>query len=302
VSRERCGGKLPDMMLKESATAAAAVEALRVAEIEAPNAFNPPSGGTMRDSYMTKIDELEGQLGNVFERSSVLDLLHTTRYWFIANNPATPTHLPMFRTVNNAVNKEIRALVDRLTTAHEQFKYLGKWLELSPGTFTLLDSNILMHCQPINTIDWHTELKTVGVGRDQAPRLIVPLAVVNELDRKKFEGGDIPRGRAQKAIKSLRDMRQGVTADAPAIVKAAGGSVVTLEIPRDDIGRMPMTNADNELIDFGQFLKRAGHRTVVIVTRDLTLQIRAERAGLEVVWLDDKYHKDKRPAAVDSDE
>ena len=157
-----------------------------------------------------------------------------------------------------------------------------------------------MHCQPIDTIDWHTELKTVGVGRDQVPRLIVPLAVVNELDRKKFEGGDIPRGRAQKAIKSLRELRQSVTADAPVIVKAAGGSVVTLEIPRDDIGRTPMSDGDNELIEFGQFLKRAGHRAVVIVTRDLTLQIRAERAGLEVIWLNDKYHKDKAAAAADS--
>ena len=289
------------MMLRDHATAAQAVEALWHAVTMTPNAYNAPPGGTVRDSYMDKVDELEGQLGNVFERASVEDLLHTTRYWFIANNPATTTHLPMFRTVNLAVSKEIDKLVKQLEAEQADFKRLSAWLDLGPGPFVLLDCNVLMHCEPIDTIDWRTELASVGGAERSVPRLIVPLAVVKELDRKKVEGtSDRIRGRAQKATKSLRNLRSGVGVDEPAIVKAAHGSELTLEIPRDDIGRSPLTDGDAELIAFGQFLARADHRPVAIVTRDLNLATLAERADLKVAWLDDKYTKDEK-APVDGD-
>lgn len=281
------------MILRDGATAASAQEALRIAHTEVPNAFNAAIGNTMRDSYLEHVDKLESRLGNVLERPSISGLLHTPRYWHIAAASATVNDDPTaLRISNAAVSQEIEALRSRLESAHDQFARLAAWLA-RPGLLTLIDTNILMHCQPPNQIDWSTELKTHGVTRDCPPRLVVPLAVVDELDRKKFEGADTQRRKAQAAIRALRALRHGVGPDEPALFDAAGGSRASLEIPRDDVGRTRLPATDDELIAFGQFVARAGNRPAVLVTRDYGAEVRAARAGLKPVWLDEKYRKDQ---------
>jgi rRNA-processing protein FCF1 len=279
------------MMLREGATAAAAAEVLRVAQIEVHNAHNAPHLGVIRDSYMETVGKFEGQLGNAFDRASVSELLHTTNYWFIAQNWVS-TGMPQLSTINHAVSREIEALEERIKGAYGEFSALAKWFEL-PGLITVVDTNVLMNCEPLDTIDWP---EVPGIGRGVAPRLIVPLSVVEELDRKKFEGGDKPRARAAKAISVLHRLRGSVGVDDPADVVRGGKKVATLEIPHHDIGRARLASTDDELIDFGVFLKRAGDRTVVLVTRDLNLQIKARRGGLDVAWMPDRYLKDKAPA------
>lgn len=283
------------MMLREGVTAESAANALQLAHTEAPNANNAPHMGTMRDSYMETIGKFESQLGNVLDRSSVSDLLHTTSYWFIAQTFVSPG-MPQVSTINHAVSREIKALEERLKDAHATFTALAEWFKF-PGLITVIDTNVLMNCEPLDTIDWP---EVLGLEHGAEPRLVVPLSVVEELDRKKFEGGDKPRARAGKAISLLHRLRSGVGVDAPAPVQCAGGTSATLEIPRHDIGRVRLQSTDDELIDFGGFLKRAagGVRTVVLVTRDFNLEIKAKRHGLEVVWMPGRYLKDK-PTAGD---
>jgi rRNA-processing protein FCF1 len=282
-------------MLREHATAAQAVTALNEAENKIAEALVPPPGNTMSATYALAVNHAEGRLGNAFDKVSIVEALQTRRYWHITENAPYNGPAPNF-----AVSQETAFITALLQKERAAFEALHAWLD-GAGLFTIIDTNVLMHCVPINHIDWNTELKQIAGQRAQ-PRLIVPLAVVRELDRKKFEGADSSRRRAQKAIKSLHDLRGGCEPDEAARVAAAGGSIATLEIPRDDIGRTPLSNTDDELISYGQFMSFVGARPVAVVTRDLNVQIKAARAGLHVVWLSDAYLKDKVAVEGDSDE
>ena len=281
------------MILREHTTVAAAIQALREAEDRLSTASVPPVGGAMAAGYVQAISDIEPRLGNAFDRTSILDGLHTRRYWYIAEN--SESRAPA---VNWAVNREIETIQAFFARQKAELHELGAFLALD-GMFVILDTNVLMHCVPIDQINWRDETKHLSPPQQPAPRLIAPLAVVRELDRKKFEGSDTNRKRAQKAIKSLHDLRQGCGPDQPAIVRAAGGSAATLEIPRDDVGRVPLVSTDDELIAFGRFIATAGNRTVAIATRDLNVQIKAARAGLHVIWLPDAYLKDRALLADD---
>lgn len=287
------------MMLREGATAQTAVDSIDHALRILSSARSHGPDETMRDSFVRAHDEMESQLANAFERGAVRELLHSQRYWYMLENPMARGAMLLLRPMNMAVNQECDSLDAALRTVREAFTALTRWLS-KPGLLTLIDTNVLMNCQPIDQIDWNVELMPYGVTRSTPPRLIVPLSVIDEVDRKKFEGGPTPRERAAKAIASIRGLRAGSSADQTAEIKAAGGSVATLEIPRDDVGRTRLLSTDDELIDFGAFLRRAGgSQDVVLVTRDYGAELRADRHGLKVVWLDDKYvKKDKqRPAA-----
>ena len=189
------------MMLREGATARSACQALEAANSRVQNAY---SGGVgrgpngMQLAYIDAIEDLESILTNTFTRLSAADLLHTPRHWYIVN--ATPAIEPMdARPANLAVSRAYQELTERFDRLIVEFTKLAKWLE-KPGPIVFLDTNVLMHCMPLDTIDW---AKVLEVGKAVVPRLAVPLAVVDELDRKKFEGGTMPRERAGRAIQLL---------------------------------------------------------------------------------------------------
>jgi hypothetical protein len=243
----------------------------------------------MQLAYIGAIEDLESILTNTFTRLSAADLLHTPRHWYIVN--ATPAIEPMdARPANLAVSRAYQELTERFDRLIVEFTKLAKWLE-KPGPIVFLDTNVLMHCMPLDTIDW---AKVLEVGKAVVPRLAVPLAVVDELDRKKFEGGTMPRERAGRAIQLLHRLSQATGPDEATPITAAGNSRVMLEMPRDDVGRVRMHATDDELIAFAAFVHRAGgDRDVRFVTRDLGAQLRARREALPVVWLPDEYLKDK---------
>lgn len=97
----------------------------------------------------------------------------------------------------------------------------------------------------------------------------------------------------------LHRLRGTAGVDDPANVERAGKRVATLENPRHDIDRVRLASTDDELIAFGAFLKQAGGQEVVLVTRDLNLQIKARRGGLDAVWIPDRYLKESRPPTTD---
>jgi len=267
------------MILRENATAKEATECLRRMRLRVQSGYT----GTMFDAYMELVDELESQLGNCFEKDSVLQLLHTDRYWHVYQSGGSGTIVH-----HRAISQEREVLHSRLERLEGEFKLLEAWL--GSGSLVLIDANSLMHYQQLDKIPWATELRIPG-----PVRLVVALAVVEELDRKKFEGGDSMRKRAASAIRSLYRLREGVGPDDPAQIAGPNGTKATLEIPRDDVGRTRMAGTDEELIAFGAFLLQAMGATqrVTLVTADMNLHIRAQRARLATHRLADKFAKDQ---------
>jgi hypothetical protein len=60
----------------------------------------------------------------------------------------------------------------------EQLALLGEWHRAAPGTCVVFDTNVLLHYQPLDQIDWLTEL-------DERAVRLVPLRVLQELDEEK---------------------------------------------------------------------------------------------------------------------
>jgi hypothetical protein len=232
---------------------------------------------------MELTDDLESQLGNCFEKESVLQLLHTDRYWHLYQVGVGTTIVN-----HRAISQERDALRARIERLVAEFRLLETWLQGDDPV--LIDANSLMHYQTIDRIPWSTELGIPG-----PVRLVVSLAVVEELDRKKFEGSESMRKRAASAIRSLYQLREGTGPDDAAPISGPHGTKATLEIPRDDIGRVRMASTDEELIAFGAFLRRAmgNGRLATLVTADMNLHMRAQRAGLTTHRLADKYAKDQ---------
>jgi hypothetical protein len=167
------------MMLREGATAKTAVDSFDQALRLLSSARSHGQNETMRDSFVRAHDEMESQLANAFERSAVRELLHSQRYWYILETAMARGSMMLLRPMNMAVNQECDALDAALKAAREAFASLAKWLS-QPGLLTLIDTNVLMHYQPVDQIDWNAELRHLGASNAQPPRLIVPLAVIDE--------------------------------------------------------------------------------------------------------------------------
>jgi hypothetical protein len=68
----------------------------------------------------------------------------------------------------------------RLGEAVSQLRKLSYLADNSPGKICVTDTNSLMHYQPFNQFDWCGRLGVTQV------RLVIPVAVVAEIDNKKY--------------------------------------------------------------------------------------------------------------------
>jgi hypothetical protein len=102
----------------------------------------------------------------------------------------TPRPYPL---VSAEIGRQMRAL-----------RTLGEKLEAllvlrdRPGEPVVLDTNVLMHFLRPDEVPWNQVL-----GVDQV-RIILPIAVIDELDNKKYAGSDRMSGRAALVLRVLR--------------------------------------------------------------------------------------------------
>ena len=266
--------------LKQDITAKRAYEDLRALRFSLDSSPTVP----MQDWYVGLINALELSLGNVFEHDFVLDLLHTARYQTIvaADNPS-----PRDGKINNMVSAEWMALRTRIERVRNQYFELTRLLA-DTRPIALVDTNVLIHCVPLSEFDW-----AVLLGTKETVRVMLVPAVVEEVDRKAHEGGPHVIKRARRAAATLRTLLGDADVRKPVEFTAKHGQGATLEIPPDDLGRTRLADADDELIDFGRFLRQAAGGTlpVALLTRDVMLQVRARGAGLTVTLVPDGYLK-----------
>jgi len=72
-----------------------------------------------------------------------------------------------------------------------------------PGRVLVYDTNSLMHYQPPGLIDW------AALAPAPQLRLVVPLVVIDELDRKIYAGSEKMARRATAALRALDQLLDG---------------------------------------------------------------------------------------------
>src|ERR1700728_2557710 len=233
---------------------------------------------THQNSFLAWVGTAESQLRNIFIDPSAWEHLYGDRHWQIyALTQGSPRAIEL---VNNEASFQaawLEELADRL-------KQLSDRLAAAPGHLTVLDTNVLLHFQPPDQVDWPT---VVGVAE---VRLVLPLRVVEELDEKKYTARDNLADRARRLLGQLRSQ----------LASSSGGPTqlrdnVTIEVPVDDGPRRRTLDADQEILDTCRELQSGGQGVslVTLVTDDTGMTLRATAQGLRVIAMPETYLRRK---------
>ena len=129
----------------------------------------------------------------------------------------------------------------------------------------VLDTNVLLH-SPV----------ALDVFDDN--RVVLPMAVLEELDKFKTQSSELGRN-ARETIRKLDSLRQGGMLS-KGVALAKGGTLRVLVTPPIEKAGLEEDTPDNELIRLAFFLERQGER-VIIVSMDINVRVKANALDLE---------------------
>lgn len=146
--------------------------------------------------------------------------------------------------------------------------------------FLFVDSNLLLQCHPLGDLDWERLVGTEEVT------ILVPSAVLEELDKHKAGGNSRRAQRARRAVKFLNSILEAP--DDAVIVRETPAKVIAQfapEIPRDS----NISNDDSILFEVAELSRLHGSHAVALVTHDTNLKVKAKRKGLTFFPVPDEW-------------
>jgi hypothetical protein len=217
-------------------------------------------------------------LGGMFDTDNVERLVLTRRHWALmgiaaAYNPAST--LSMFRGEQADRGRVLSAVAEDLVAFQKRFTSM-------PPDILVADTNVYLHHeQYFDEIDWR------GLcGAQSDVRLLVPIAVVRELDKHKRSAKNITvsdtnkeliRTRARVTARRLREL----FVDPGAVAKLVPG--VEAELLLDPLDHRPLADPDTEIVDRVLVAQSLSGMQVSIVTDDGGMQFSARSTGLGVI-------------------
>ncbi|MFG2552900.1 PIN domain-containing protein [Streptomyces sp. NPDC048581] len=281
------------MRLNPGITMAHAYDVLRRAETTWGNARGA------RDyfgAYTDAVHETYLILKQAFATPDLAASMHSAAYWnllpiggaradigFTSDPDVAANMRRALRAENQALVTEIENQVKALEQARNELEAL-KQLASRPGLPVVYDTNMLNHWSQPGDIRWRDVLKAQG---ETAPltRLVVPLRVIDELDKQKYGQGELAK-RATTAIRYLEKILQGSQpGDA---VQLRQGATIEVWVDTDDRDN----DADLAILrcaaDLDNLHPSTGSR---VLTDDFGMRLRAQQVGLKVVSLPQNHKK-----------
>lgn len=201
----------------------------------------------------------------------------TTRYWHIVDARSVDPQILWTELEDRSV--DLSAAVESLKAE------MARWRD---GALVVIDTNVLLHHE--QTLDNLDIAAIVGL-RDEAIRLLLPMVIIDELDRLKRN--DRVRARAGVAL-AILEKRLGTTAG-PATLReedytalAEGGiprGRVSIEVLSDPAGHRRLEIPDDEIVDRSLAVSVFAGRPAHLITFDTGMALRARLAGLAVTKL-----------------
>jgi predicted ribonuclease YlaK len=140
------------------------------------------------------------------------------------------------------------------------------------------DTNVLIHhTKPLDQVEWRRMISGSYV------RLVIPILVVDELDRRKRDRGET-RTRARQTLRTLKQSFENPAWAARLSEKPTDVESMHLWLDPQRHRRLP--DSDLELIDRSVALQVEANRAVTLVTFDTGMALRALAAGLSVHHLE----------------
>jgi hypothetical protein len=143
------------------------------------------------------------------------------------------------------------------------------------GRIYVLDTNVLMHYPRFDRFRWNERLQ------GELIRLIIPLAVIDELDAQKYVERDEIRQRARELLAIIDNL----VTESPADGYTELTDGVTIEVLPDEAGHRRMPSIDQEILDRCAALSELTAHPITLVTGDTGMRIKALARGVSVLKL-----------------
>ncbi|MGW6393345.1 PIN domain-containing protein [Streptomyces sp. NPDC055103] len=281
------------MRLNPGITLAHADDVLRRAETTWSNARG--AQGYYR-AYTDAVHDTYPVLRQTFAAPDLSASMHSTAYWnllpigrahlesgFTTDPDVAKNLVQSQRALNHALATEIDNQIKTLERARAELEVL-KDLAARPGLPVVYDTNMLNHWRQPGDVLWSEVLKGQGEIAKQT-RLVVPLVVLDELDRQKYGQGDL----AKKAATAIRYLERVLRDSQPGQpVQLRQGATLEVWVDTDERGG----DADMAILrcaaDLDGLHPDTGAR---VLTDDIGMKIRAQQLGLKVLRLPEDHRK-----------
>jgi rRNA-processing protein FCF1 len=271
------------MRLRHGVTVEQAVQELGeiIQDSQPQNAGAPPDLRVKLNSYLNWVYGAQARLRLSFADSELEDSLLARAYWHVsmASIPPSPE-------LGRLIDEELvfqaghPGVPDdrggRFGEAADRLRSLRRLADRA-GRICVPDTNALLHYTRLDQLPWPERLGQPVV------RLVVPLAVIDELDNKKYARREEFQQRARELL-ALIDRYETAAPDAYAQVRQG----VTFEILPDEPGHSRAVSTDEEILERCEFLAQVTGTPVTLVTGDSGVRINARARGIEVVKLGDE--------------
>lgn len=185
------------------------------------------------------------------------------------------------RVLNGLLDREIRERIRMLEDAVQDLEELiGRWP--ANAAYAVADTGVyLEHRQKLRDLDFAALLPGWA---DRTVRLVVPIIVMDELDRLKRTGDPRRRWRAGYTLAVMEDAF--ATPRVPGLLReptpdGTRGAVI-LDLLLDTRGHMRLPISDDEIIDRALAAQGLAGTPVTLLTFDTGQAMRAQQAGLRV--------------------
>jgi hypothetical protein len=237
-----------------------------------------------RDRYFKLVDQAERALRSVFADGELASALHSERYWHIRRYwDSRPTAYigtedekqwkERDSQIVSLMEGELRGQLERLQTALAHLKLFMPLVYPSPSLL-VLDTNVFVHFDPFREeIDQAKWCEVVQMPKGAEFRLIVPVVVLDELDRRAHSGDRNVNRRARAALSHLDPFVDDLLTTEPKVIRP-GACWMTVEILPDAPSHQRQADADTELLDRAEFLFQITGQKVRLVTADRGMRVR----------------------------
>lgn len=216
------------------------------------------------------------QLQNMIRPADLEAHVLTQRYWHLlvlASAEGTPVFTEL---LNMEVEERKQDFEETITDLKEAIRYWSR-----SGSLVMPDSSMFIN-HASKLADWDLP-NDLDMKVDDV-HILVPIIVVDELDRLKESGNQWTRWRAAHSLGVLDEslgsgMKWGILSPGDALVLRGD---VTIEIVLDPPDHLRLSIPDDEIIDRGLAIQGRAARPVTLLTYDTGQATRARRAGLQV--------------------
>lgn len=214
--------------------------------------------------YLSWIDTAERRLTHLLSRRDIDALLFTRRHWSLRSMDGGSTGLASAVRLELEQRKSaLEALSDDLASFHSHW-------ERRSGIVAVPDTNVFLdHAEPIDTLPWPDI-----IGNATDVHVVIPLLVVDELDKLKRHNNKALQRAARNSLRWLESLTRGN--DGPSSSREAA----TIEILADSPRHSRVEDPDYEILDRAALLERLTPLPVYVVTQDLGMRVRAGSLGI----------------------